>query len=171
MTGRKTGQIAVSPCLFALKPRHTDRRPGRWVALRHVYGEDPAHRIRGGLRSMAKVMVVDDAYSELQVMEPILRSAGYDVVTYLDGDQLEEKIVKERPDVVLLDIVMPKRNGFEALRGVRRDERVKQARVIVVSSKNQESDRIWGMRQGADEYLAKPFTADQLLAIVRRFLR
>jgi DNA-binding response OmpR family regulator len=54
---------------------------------------------------------------------------------------------------------------------VRRDERIKQARVIVVSSKNQESDRIWGMRQGADEYLAKPFTADQLLTVVRRFLR
>jgi DNA-binding response OmpR family regulator len=121
--------------------------------------------------SMPKVMVVDDAYSELQVMETILRSAGYDVVTYLDGDELEEKIAKERPDVVLLDIVMPKRNGFEALRGVRRDERIKQARVIVVSSKNQESDRIWGMRQGADEYLPKPFTADQLLALVRRFLR
>jgi len=63
-------------------------------------------------------------------------------VTYLDGDPLEAKIVKEQPDVVLLDIVMPKRNGFEALRGVRRDERIKQARVIVVSSKNQESDRI-----------------------------
>ncbi|HYS15523.1 MAG TPA: response regulator [Candidatus Binatia bacterium] len=120
---------------------------------------------------MAKVMVVDDAYSELQVMETILRSAGHDVVTYLDGDQLEEKIVKERPDIVLLDIVMPKRNGFEALRGLRRDERTKQTRVIVVSSKNQESDRIWGMRQGADEYLPKPFTPDQLVAIVRRFVK
>jgi DNA-binding response OmpR family regulator len=120
---------------------------------------------------MPKVMVVDDAYSELQVMETILRSAGYDVLTYLDGEQLEEKIVKDRPDVVLLDIVMPKRNGFDVLRGVRRDERTKQARVIVVSSKNQDSDRVWGMRQGADEYLAKPFTPDQLLALVRRFLR
>src|SRR4030095_9777848 len=106
----------------------------------------------GGARPMPKVMVVDDAYSELQVMETILRSAGYDVTTYLDGEQLEDRIVNERPDVVLLAIVMPKRNGFEALRGVRRDERTKQARVIVVSSKNQESDRIWGMRQGADEY-------------------
>jgi len=66
---------------------------------------------------------------------------------------------------------MPKRNGFEALRGLRRDERTKQTRVIVVSSKNQESDRIWGMRQGADQYRPKPFTPEQLLAIVRRFLR
>src|SRR5438445_13018902 len=80
---------------------------------------------------MPKVMVVDDAYSELQVMETILRSAGYDVVTYLDGDQLEAKIVKEQPYVVLLDIVMSKRNGFEALRGVRREVRYEQARHIV----------------------------------------
>lgn len=120
---------------------------------------------------MAKVMVVDDAYSELQVMETILRSAGHDVVTYLDGDQLEEKIVKERPDVVLLDIVMPKRNGFEVLRALRKDDRTRQTRVIVVSSKNQESDRVWGLRQGADEYLPKPFTPDQLLTAVRRFAR
>src|SRR6266545_3595275 len=99
---------------------------------------------------MGKVMVVDDAYSELQVME---------------------KIVKERPDVVLLDIVMPKRNGFEVLRSLRKDERTKQTRVVVVSSKNQERDRVWGMRQGADEYLPKPFTSEQLLTIVRRFLK
>ncbi len=120
---------------------------------------------------MGKVMVVDDAYSELQVMEAILRSAGHDVVTYLDGDQLEERIATERPDVVLLDIVMPKRNGFDALRGLRRDERTRETRVVVVSSKNQESDRTWGLRQGADEYLPKPFTAEQLLTAVRRFLR
>ena len=120
---------------------------------------------------MAKVMVVDDAYSELQVMETILRSVGHDVLTYLDGDQLEEKIVNERPDVVLLDIVMPKRNGFEVLRSLRRDERIKQTRVVVVSSKNQESDRVWGLRQGADEYLPKPFTPEQLLTVVRRFLK
>lgn len=120
---------------------------------------------------MGKVMVVDDAYSELQVMEAILRSAGHDVVTYLDGDQLEERIATERPDVVLLDIVMPKRNGFDALRGLRKDERTRETRVVVVSSKNQESDRTWGLRQGADEYLPKPFTAEQLLTAVRRFLR
>jgi twitching motility two-component system response regulator PilH len=120
---------------------------------------------------MAKVMVVDDAYSELQVMETILRSAGHEVVTSLDGEQLEDKIVSERPDLVLLDIVMPKRNGYEALRGLRKDGRTKETRVVVVSSKNQESDRVWGMRQGADEYLPKPFTPEQLLAVVRRFVK
>jgi len=120
---------------------------------------------------MSKVMVVDDAYSELQVMETILRSAGHDVVTYLDGDQLEEKIVKERPDVVLLDIVMPKRNGFELLRSLKRNELTKGTPIVLVSSKNQESDKAWGKRQGADDYLPKPFTSDQLLTMVGRFVR
>jgi len=120
---------------------------------------------------MGKVMVVDDAYSELQVMESILRSAGHQVLSYIDGDQLEDKIIAERPDVVLLDIVMPKRNGYEILRGLRRDERTKQTRVVVVSSKNQDSDRVWGLRQGADDYLPKPFSAEQLLTAIRRFVR
>jgi len=121
--------------------------------------------------AMGKVMVVDDAYSELQVIESILRAAGHDVISYLDGEQLEEKIAAERPDLVLLDIVMPKRNGFDVLRGVRRDARTKETRVVVVSSKNQESDRAWGLRQGADEYVGKPFTAEQLLAAIRKFVR
>ncbi len=120
---------------------------------------------------MGKVMVVDDAYSELQVMETILRSAGHEVLTYLNGEQLEDKIAAEQPDVVLLDIVMPKRNGFDVLRGLRRDSRIHQTPVVVVSSKNQEADRTWGLKQGADDYLGKPFTAEQLLGAVRRFVR
>jgi twitching motility two-component system response regulator PilH len=120
---------------------------------------------------MGKVMVVDDAYSELQMMETILKSAGHQVITYLDGDALEEKMAAERPDVLLLDIVMPKRNGYEILRGLKKDERTRHTPVVVVSSKNQESDRAWGKRQGADEYLMKPFTADELLKAVRVFIR
>ena len=120
---------------------------------------------------MAKVMVVDDAYSELKLMESILKSAGHEVVSLLDGDALEEKLSSERPDVLLLDIVMPKRNGYEILRALRKDARTKTTPVVLVSSKNQESDRAWGKRQGADEYLGKPFTSDQLLTMVKRFAR
>jgi DNA-binding response OmpR family regulator len=120
---------------------------------------------------MAKVMLVDDAYSELQLMESILKSAGHDVLSFPDGDRLEDKVAEQQPDVVLLDIVMPKRNGYEVLRGLRKDERTRNTRVVVVSSKNQESDRLWGLRQGADDYLPKPFTRDQLIATVRRFAR
>jgi twitching motility two-component system response regulator PilH len=120
---------------------------------------------------MAKVMVVDDAYSELKLMESILKSAGHEVVSLIDGDALEDKLSTERPDVLLLDIVMPKRNGYEILRALRKDARTKTTPVVLVSSKNQESDRMWGKRQGADEYLAKPFTSDQLLSMVKRFAR
>jgi DNA-binding response OmpR family regulator len=89
----------------------------------------------------------------------------------MDGDALEDKLSVERPDVLLLDIVMPKRNGYEILRALRKDTRTKTTPVVLVSSKNQESDRAWGKRQGADEYLGKPFTSDQLLTMVKRFAR
>jgi DNA-binding response OmpR family regulator len=118
---------------------------------------------------MAKVMLVDDAYSELQLMESILKGVGHEVLSYPDGERLEDKVATEKPDVILLDIVMPRRNGYEVLRGLRKDDRTRHTRVVVVSSKNQESDRLWGLRQGADDYLPKPFTRDQLIATVRRF--
>jgi DNA-binding response OmpR family regulator len=120
---------------------------------------------------MGKVMVVDDAVSELKVMEGILKSAGHQVVCCETGEGLEERIAQERPDVLLLDIVMPNRNGYDVLRGMRRDPRTKDTPVVFVSSKNQESDRVWGKKQGAADYLPKPFTADQLLAVVRQFVR
>ena len=96
---------------------------------------------------MGKVMVVDDAVSELKMIESILKAAGHQVFSYQDGEQLEDHVVEERPDVLLLDIVMPKRNGYEVLRGIRRDPRTKDTPVVFVSSKNQESDRAWGKRQ------------------------
>jgi len=115
--------------------------------------------------------VVDDAYSELKLMESILRNAGHQVVTLIDGEALEDKVSSERPDVVLLDIVLPKRNGFEILRSLKKNELTKATPIVLVSSKNQQSDMAWGRRQGADDYLPKPFTSDQLLTMVGRFVR
>src|SRR6267142_2850466 len=120
---------------------------------------------------MAKVMVVDDAQSDLKLMESILRGAGHEVVSLTDGEELEDQMQAEHPDVLLLDIVMPRRNGYEILRALRRDARTRTTPVVLVSSKNQESDRAWGKKQGADEYLSKPFTSDQLLSVVSRFAR
>ncbi len=116
---------------------------------------------------MGKVMVVDDALSELKMIEGILRSAGHQVIAFEDGEALAD----ERPDLLLLDIVMPKRNGYDVLRGIRKDPRTKDTPVVFVSSKNQESDRVWGKKQGAVDYLPKPFTPDQLLGVVRQFVR
>src|SRR3989441_11854184 len=116
-------------------------------------------------------MVVDDAYSDLKVIENILQSAGHQVLTFLDGDQLEDKVATERPDMVLLDIIMPKRNGYEILRNLKKDERTKATPVVVVSSMNQASDIAWGRRQGDNDYLPKPFTSEQLLKVVEQFAR
>lgn len=118
---------------------------------------------------MAKVMVVDDAQSDLKMIESILQAAGHQVLSYANGDQLEDKVAAERPDVLLLDIVMPQRNGYDILRAMKKDERTRDTPVVLVTSKTQESDRIWGKRQGADEYVTKPFTAEQLVTVVRRF--
>src|SRR5712691_10118675 len=111
---------------------------------------------------MAKVMVVDDAHSELRLMESMLAAGGHEVLKYADGHLVEDALLAEQPDVVLLDIVMPGRNGYEVLRSLKRDARTRATPVVIVSSKSQQSDRLWGQRQGADGYLAKPFTAEQL---------
>jgi twitching motility two-component system response regulator PilH len=120
---------------------------------------------------MVKVMVVDDSFSELKVIESMLRHAGFEVLTYTDGEGLEDKVASEKPDVLLLDIVMPKRNGYEILRGVKRDERTRHTPVVLVSQKNQPSDERWGRRQGADDYVTKPFAESDLTDTVRRLVR
>jgi len=120
---------------------------------------------------MAKVMVVDDSFSELKVIESMLRHAGFEVLTYTDGEGLEDRVASEKPDVLLLDVVMPKRNGYEILRAVKRDERTKHTPVVLVSQKNQPSDEHWGRRQGADEYVTKPFAESDLMDVVRRLVR
>ncbi len=118
---------------------------------------------------MSKVMVVDDAQADLVMMESILRTAGHYVVVYNDGDRLEDHLATELPDVLLLDVVMPKRNGYELLRRVKKDERTRHTPVVLVTCRNGDSDRIWGRRQGADDYLTKPFTSAELLSVITRF--
>jgi len=119
---------------------------------------------------MAKVMVVDDAVSDSKLMESILRAAGHQVVCYGNGEGLEEKVLVDQPDVLLLDIVMPKRNGYEVLRSLKKNAATKGMPVVLVTSKNQSSDEAWGRRQGADDYLGKPFTPEQLVNVVRRLV-
>ena len=118
---------------------------------------------------VSKVMVVDDAHADLTLIESILRAAGHEVVACSDSDRVEATLAAERPDVLLLDVVMPKRSGYEILRGLKRNERTRRTPVVLVTCRDQDSDRLWGKRQGADEYLAKPFTRAELLTVVTRF--
>jgi CheY-like chemotaxis protein len=119
---------------------------------------------------MGKVMVVDDAAAVLKVMEDILRIAGYEVCCYDSADQIEDRIAEERPDLLLLDIVMPNRTGYEALRGVKKDRRTRHTPVVFVSANLQESDWAMGKSQGVADYLPKPFSTEELLTMVRQFV-
>src|SRR5436305_8983354 len=117
-----------------------------------------------------KILVVADSATDLAVISMPLRRDGYTVLTAADGDGALAELEREKPDLLLLDVIMPGINGFQLCRNLRRDPRWGQLPIILVTSKDQDVDRQWGMRQGASDYLTKPFGAEQLLAAVRRFL-
>ena len=115
-----------------------------------------------------KILVVEDSPTELSITTSTLQGRGYRVASAVDGEEALKKIQDDRPDLVLLDVVLPGKNGFQICREIKSKPDTKAIKVILVTSKNQESDRFWGMKQGADEYLTKPFSNDDLLAIVAR---
>lgn len=117
---------------------------------------------------MAKVLVVDDAREVIDFIAGALRTAGHEVSGCLDGDDLETRIERERPDLLLLDIVLPGRDGFQILRSLRRSEATRELPVVLVTSKSEPTDVEWGMLQGATDYLTKPFTPENLLSLVAR---
>ncbi len=111
-----------------------------------------------------KVLVVDDSPTERFFIADLLSKAGYHVVTAENGEEALDKTRSERPAVVLMDVVMPGTNGFQATRALNRDPETESIPVILCTTKSNETDRIWGMRQGAKDYLVKPIKPDELLA-------
>ncbi|HKY03182.1 MAG TPA: response regulator [Burkholderiales bacterium] len=111
-----------------------------------------------------KILVVDDSPTDRQFMLETLAKQGYQVVTAESGEEAIIKAKSEMPDVILMDVVMPGLNGYQATRTITRDDATKHIPVIMCTSKNAETDKIWGMRQGAMDYLVKPVEAKQLLA-------
>ena len=116
-----------------------------------------------------KVLVVDDSQAEIRLLQSVLEQAGYYSVGISDPTKIEEAIEEERPNVILLDVVMPRRNGFQACRDLKSQKSFAQIPVILVTSKATPSDRYWGEQQGANGFVAKPFTPDELISTVKRF--
>ncbi|MBE2258585.1 MAG: response regulator [Candidatus Accumulibacter sp.] len=113
---------------------------------------------------MKKILVVDDSPTERHVMKALLTSSGYEVITAESGEEGIAKAKSELPDLVLMDVVMPGLNGYQATRTLTRDETTRNIPVIVCTTKGQETDKIWGLRQGAQDYLVKPVNGQELLA-------
>ena len=118
-----------------------------------------------------KILVVDDSKTELYHLKDLLRRSGYSVSTAENGDDAMRRLAEETPDLILMDVVMPGTNGFQLTRTITRDPRWAGVPVIMCSSKGQETDKVWGLRQGARDYVVKPVDADQLLAKIRAFDR
>ncbi|TVS13198.1 MAG: response regulator [Wenzhouxiangella sp.] len=119
---------------------------------------------------MTKILLVDDSDTQLYSLRKVLEDAGHDVVTAADGQEGVEKAGSETPDLILMDVVMPGLNGFQATRKIRRNPATKDIPVIFVTTKDQETDRIWGMRQGAAAYITKPVDKQALLAAINETL-
>jgi len=117
-----------------------------------------------------KILIVDDSLAEVKLMQAVLQQAGYWSVAIQDPRQIEATIAVERPNLILLDVVMPERNGFQACRELKGNAEFRAIPVVIVSSKNTDSDKFWAKQQGADGYVMKPFTPAELLGAVQRFV-
>jgi twitching motility two-component system response regulator PilH len=111
-----------------------------------------------------KVMVVDDSATERHVLGDLLGKKGFLVVFAESGEQAMEKSKSETPDLILMDVVMPGMNGFQATKAITRDPATQHIPIIICTTKGQETDKIWGLRQGAKDYITKPINASELLS-------
>ena len=116
---------------------------------------------------MTKVLLVEDDLSQMDLMESYLRESGHTVICVADAKKALDKALEHQPDVIITDVVMPGLSGFELCRSLKKHPATANVPVVICSSKNQELDRLWGMKQGANAYLTKPFSREQLVRAVR----
>ena len=117
--------------------------------------------------AIRKVLVVDDSKTELMFMTDLLQKNGFTVRTAENADDAFRRLAEDKPDLILMDVVMPGQNGFQLTRAITRDPLYADVPIIMCTSKNQETDRVWGMRQGARDYITKPVDAGELRSKIK----
>jgi twitching motility two-component system response regulator PilH len=113
--------------------------------------------------AIRSILIVDDSPTDRQYLTDILAKSGYKVTSAASAEEALAKVKQSKPDLVLMDVVMPGQNGFQATRTLTTDEATKDIPVIICSTKGQETDKVWGMRQGAKDYIVKPVKQADLL--------
>lgn len=116
---------------------------------------------------LGTILIVEDSPSELELMSHYLKESGYNVIKATGAKEALEKAALQKPDVIVTDVVMPEMSGFELCRSLRRNPITEKMPIVICSSKNQEIDRFWAMKQGADAYITKPYTRDHLLHTIK----
>ncbi|MEK5768338.1 MULTISPECIES: response regulator transcription factor [Acinetobacter] len=119
---------------------------------------------------MPRILVVDDSPTEVFRFKEMLNKYGYEVIEAMSGEEGIQMAKSTLPDLILMDIVMPGVNGFQATRQITRDSIIKHIPIVIVSTKDQETDRVWGKRQGAVDYLTKPIGEKQLIDAIKAHL-
>ncbi len=119
----------------------------------------------------SRVLVVEDSPAQREMISGLLKESGLEVSSVSDGVEALEAIQGQRPDLVVLDIVMPRMNGYEVCRRLKADPATQAMPIVMCSSKGEEFDRYWGIRQGADAYIAKPFQPQELVGTIKQLLR
>ena len=117
--------------------------------------------------SIQKVLVVDDSKTEQMFMTDLLHKNGFNVRTAGNAEDAFKRLAEDKPDLILMDVVMPGQNGFQLTRAISRDPAYADVPIIMCTSKNQETDRVWGMRQGARDYITKPVDPTELMAKIK----
>jgi len=134
----------------------------------------PISREHGSSRErhtpMSTILIVDDSPTALKLLSQMLATAGHYVMTASDGEEAVAKATDAHPDLVVLDVIMPHKNGYQVCRQLKKDAKTHSIKIILCTVQNQQADYLWGMQQGADAYLSKPFHEAQLLATVAQFL-
>ena len=125
----------------------------------------------GRLAAMSTILVVEDSPTQREIISDILKGTGLTVTVANDGVEAMEQIQLSCPDIVIMDIVMPKMNGYELCRRLKTNPNTQNVRVVICSTKGEEFDRYWGMKQGADAYIVKPFQPKEFLGTVRKLLQ
>ena len=120
--------------------------------------------------TIRKILIVDDSPTERHVLNDLLTKSGYEVMASDNGEDAIQKAKSLRPDLILMDVVMPGLNGFQATRAITREPTTKHIPVLIVSTKGMETDRAWGLRQGAKDYIVKPPSEDALIARIDQLL-
>ena len=119
--------------------------------------------------AIQKILLVDDSKTELHHLSELLTRKGFAVRTAENGEEAMRRLVDDKPDLILMDVVMPGQNGFQLTRAITRDPRWADVPVIMCTSKGLETDKVWGMRQGARDYVVKPVDADELIEKIHAF--